>query len=50
MSKFARRLELALQMNNMRAVELSKKTGISSATLRSRPRWTFTPTSATKKS
>ena len=33
MSKFARRLELALQMNNMRAVELSKKTGISEAML-----------------
>lgn len=29
MTKFARRLELALQMNNMRAVELSRKTGIS---------------------
>lgn len=33
MSKFARRLEMALQMNNMRSVDLCKKTGLSSATI-----------------
>lgn len=33
MSKFARRLDLALQMNNMRSVDLCKKTGLSSATI-----------------